>query len=415
MTTPLSIASSLRRPVAITGMGMFTPLGNDFASVGDALMAGRSGVREIELEDSSRSIRQFAAPVDGIPDVPGLAARPLGSGAAAHAGRLERLCGAATAAAAHDCGGVPDAGRRVGLVLGIGAEQLKTWEADFLAGGDAVFAGTRRPCIASRIGQALGLSGPCITVAAACASSGYALAVAHRWLSLGMVDACLAGGGDIISPLALAAFYNLRALSRRDDDPAKASRPFDSARDGFVMGEGAAMFMLEPEATARSRGVKVHGLLAGAGMSSDASHMVAPCAEPAEATRAIEMALADAGVAPYDIDYVNAHAAGTPVGDAAEALAIRRALGDAADHVPVSSTKSMSGHLVSGASAFEAVACLAAFDRQMIPPTINLDDPDEACPLHHVAHQARPTRVRTALSNSFGFGGSNLCLVLKAA
>jgi 3-oxoacyl-[acyl-carrier-protein] synthase II len=304
---------------------------------------------------------------------------------------------------------------RIGLVLGLGAEQLKTWEADFLADGQGVFHGGRMPCIATRLGTQLGLTGPCITVAAACASSGYALAVAHRWLSLGLVDACLAGGGDIISPVALAAFYNLRALSRRTDDPTKASRPFDRQRDGFVMGEGAAMFLLEPETAARRRSGKVYGLLAGAGMTSDATHMVAPCAEPAQATRAIEMALADAGVDPHEIDYVNAHAPGTPVGDAAEAAAIRSALGDAADAVPVSSTKSMSGHLVSGASAFEAVACLAAFETQMIPPTINLDDPDEACSLNHVAHEARPANVRTALSNSFGFGGSNLCLVLKAA
>lgn len=415
MTTSLSSQSKPRTPVAITGMGMVTPLGNDFVSVRDALMAGRSGVREIDLVDPSRPHRQFAAPVHAIPEEASLTPRHLGDGDTTVAHRLECLCGSATAEALRGAEGVQTAAPRIGLVLGIGAEQLKTWEADFLAGGRAVFDGSRQPCIASRLGEQLGLTGPCITVAAACASSGYAMAVAHRWLSLGLVDACLAGGGDVISPLALAAFYNLRALSRRDDNPIKASRPFDRQRDGFVMGEGAAIFMLEPEAAARRRGVAVHGVLAGAGMSSDASHMVAPCAEPAQATRAIAMALADAGVEPHEIDYVNAHAAGTPVGDAAEAAAIRGALGEAADAVPVSSTKSMSGHLVSGASAFEAVACLAAFETQMIPPTINLDDPDEACSLNHVAHEARPANVRTALSNSFGFGGSNLCLVLKAA
>lgn len=414
MSSPASPPTP-RSPVAITGMGMITPLGNDFASVSDALCSGRSGVREIDLVDPSRSHRQFAAPVSEIPEVDGFTPRTLGAGDTAHASRLERLCSAATAQAINDASGPASPGRRIGLVLGIGAEQLKTWEADFLAGGRDVFTGTRMPCLAARLGAALGLAGPCLTVAAACASSGYALAVAHRWLSLGMVDACLAGGGDIISPLSLAAFYNLRALSRRDDDPAKASRPFDRARDGFVMGEGAAMLMLEPHDAAHSRDAKIHGLLAGAGMSSDASHMVAPCSEPAQATRAMELALADAGVSADDIDYVNAHAAGTPVGDAAEAEAIRRVLGAAADTVPVSSTKSMSGHLVSGASAFEAIACLAAFDRQLIPPTINLDDPDEACPLNHVAHHARSAHVRTALSNSFGFGGSNLALVLKAA
>ena len=415
MTTHAPTSLPARLPVAITGMGMQTPLGNTFSAVSDALMAGRSGVREIEIVDPSRSIRQFAAPCGSIPSTACLTPRSLGSGEAAHPSRLEQLCGTTTSAAWRESGLATESGARIGLVLGIGAEQLKTWEADFLAGGDTVFDGTRHPCIAARIGGGLGLTGPCLTVAAACASSGYALAVAHRWISTGMVDACLAGGGDIISPLALAAFYNLRALSRRDDDPAKASRPFDRARDGFVMGEGAAVLMLEREADARARGATIHGLLAGAGMSSDASHMVAPSAEPHQATRAIEHALQDAGLSPHEIDYVNAHAAGTPVGDAAESLAIRRALGDAAETVPVSSTKSMSGHLVSGASAFEAIACLAAFDRQKLPPTINLDDPDEACPLNHVAHEARAARVRTALSNSFGFGGSNLCLVLKAA
>ncbi|MGA0040231.1 MAG: beta-ketoacyl-[acyl-carrier-protein] synthase family protein [Pirellulales bacterium] len=404
-----------RAPVAITGMGMVTPLGNDFATVSDALMAGHSGVREIDLADASRPQKQFAAPVSVIPEEAGLSPAELGNGEKAEMHRLEQLCGSATARALRSANGVQASAPRIGMVLGLGAEQLKTWEADFLADGQGVFQGGRMPCIATRLGTQLGLTGPCITVAAACASSGYALAVAHRWLSLGLVDACLAGGGDVISPVALAAFYNLRALSRRIDDPTKASRPFDRQRDGFVMGEGAAIFMLEPETAARRRSARVYGLLAGAGMTSDATHMVAPCAEPAQATRAIEMALADAGVEPHEIDYVNAHAPGTPVGDAAEATAIRRALGDSADAVPVSSTKSMSGHLVSGASAFEAVACLAAFERQMIPPTINLDDPDEACALNHVAHQARPATVRTALSNSFGFGGSNLCLVLKAA
>ncbi len=181
------------------------------------------------------------------------------------------------------------------------------------------------------------------------------------------------------------------------------------------MGEGGAFFVLERKSLAEHRNVHVYGELAGVGMSSDASHMVAPCTDPVQAARAITMALADAGVAPDEVDYVNAHAAGTPVGDAAEAGAIRMALGSAADRVPVSSTKSMSGHLVSGAAAFEAVACLAALSRQAIPPTLNLDHPDEACNLNHVPHLARPAAVRVAASNSFGFGGSNLCLVLRAA
>jgi 3-oxoacyl-[acyl-carrier-protein] synthase II len=219
----------------------------------------------------------------------------------------------------------------------------------------------------------------------------------------------------VVSPTAIAAFYNLRALSRRGDDPARASRPFDRDRDGFVRGEGGALFVLERRADAAARGARLHGELAGVGMSSDGAHMVIPSTDPVHAARAISAALADAGVEPGEVDYVNAHAAGTPVGDVAEAAAIRLALGAAADRVPVSSTKGASGHLVSGASAFEAVACLAAIDRQAVPPTLNLDHPDPQCPLDHVPHVARPRTVNVAASNSFGFGGSNLCLVIRRA
>jgi len=182
-----------------------------------------------------------------------------------------------------------------------------------------------------------------------------------------------------------------------------------------VMGEGGAFFVLERESAAHRRGAVIRGQLAGIGMSSDASHMVIPSSDPVSAGRAITMALVDAGVRPDEVDYVNAHAAGTPVGDVAEAGAIRLALGDAADDVPVSSTKSMSGHLISGAAAFEAAACLAAIERQRIPLTLNLDHPDEGCRLDHVPHVARDRPVRVAASNSFGFGGSNLCLVIRAA
>jgi 3-oxoacyl-[acyl-carrier-protein] synthase II len=299
--------------------------------------------------------------------------------------------------------------------LGLGAEQLKGWETDRLAGGTRLIEPRVVPTLVQRVAERLGVSGPAVTVAAACASSGYALALGRAWLDAGWVDVCLAGGCETFSPTSLAAFYNLRALSRRTDDPAKASRPFDTDRDGFVMGEGGAFFVLERRGQAARRGMRIRGELAGVGMASDAAHMVAPCTDPTHAARAIRMALDDAGVAAADLDYLNAHAAGTPVGDVAEAAAIRLALGEAADGVPVSSTKSMSGHLVSAAAAFEVLACVATLERQMIPPTINLDHPDDACRLDHVAHVARPAAVRVAASNSFGFGGSNLCLVIRAA
>jgi 3-oxoacyl-[acyl-carrier-protein] synthase II len=401
------------RSVVITGIGAVTPLGNDFETIADALLAGRSGVVEIDGAGFSREARQFAAPVAAIPTVATDAEDSLD--------RLGRICLAASSAAKVDAGlgdlrgSGPVAGARVGLVLGIGAEHLKRWEADFLAGGRQVFSPVSRPSLVHRIAARLGIEGPAVTVAAACASSGYALALARRWIATGLVDVCLAGGCDILSPTGFAAFYNLRALSRRSDDPVRASRPFDRDRDGFVMGEGGAVLVLESRRHADARGARARGELAGVGMSGDAAHMVMPSDDPTQAARAIQLALHSAGVEPADLDYVNAHAAGTPVGDVAEATAIRLALGAATDHVAASSTKSMSGHLVSGAAAFEALACLAAIDRQAIPPTLNLDSPDDRCRLDHVPHVARPHPVTVTASNSFGFGGANLCLVIRRA
>jgi len=399
-------------PVVITGLGAVSPLGSSFEGIADALLAGRSGVRAIDPGPHAREAVQFAAPVA---DIPAPADGDPAAGGFPQLDRLERLCLSAAATAVADSGLDAECGARIGIALGVGAEHLKSWELDFLAGGDGVFVGRRQPTLVHRLARRLKLRGPALTVAAACASSGYAMALGRAWIDAGWVDACVVGGCDILSPTSLAAFYNLRALSRRSDDPAKASRPFDGARDGFVMGEGGAFFMLERRCDAVQRGGRIRGELAGIGMSSDGVHMVIPSTESVHAARAISDALPDAGVMPDEVDYINAHAAGTPVGDVAEAGAIRRAFGAAADSIPVSSTKSMSGHMISGAAAFEALACLAAIDRQAAPPTINLDHPDPQCPLDHVPHACRPRRIRVAASNSFGFGGSNLCLVLKAA
>ena len=404
-----------REPIAITGIGAVSPLGHSFDSITDSLLAGRSGVRSIDPGAFARESHQFAAALDMIPAPPdGIC--PIDAEGFAGLTRLEQMVISPVAHAIADAGLAPHRDRlRVGLVLGLGAEQLKMWELDFLDGGTQVFSPSPTDTLVHRVAHLMNLRGPAVTVAAACASSGYAMALGRSWLNAGWVDACVVGGCDVLSPTALAAFYNLRALSRRSDDPAKASRPFDRDRDGFVMGEGGACFVLEPLRAARRRDARVYGELAGVGMSSDAAHMVSPCSDPTQAARAITQALADAQVTADQIDYVNAHAAGTPVGDAAEAGAIRRALGSAVDRVPVSSTKSMSGHLVSGAAAFEAVACLAAIARQAVPPTLNLDHPDEQCQLDHVPHVARERSVRVTASNSFGFGGANLCLVIREA
>lgn len=396
----------------MTGVGAATPLGSGFATFAENLLGGKSGVAAHQLLPQDPSQRQFIAAVDEIPVPPGWAEADF-----RRYKRLEQLTLSCTARALDDAGladGRDDL--RIGVVLGLGAEYLRIWELDMLAGGNRVYTPDQDLLsVVHLIQRELGLNGPAVSVAAACASGGYALGVARRWLQLGWVDACLAGGCDLITPMSYGGFYNLRALSRRDDSPALASRPFDRARDGFVMGEGGSVFVLEGEAAARRRGASAYAEFAGFGATSDASHMVIPSTEPQPASRAVRLALDDAGVNPEDVDYVNAHAAGTTVGDRAEARVLQLALGDAVARVPVSSTKSMTGHLLSGAAAVEALACLVAIRHQALPPTVNLDDPDPECDLQHVPHCARPASVRVVASNSFGFGGSNTCLVFRKA
>ena len=405
--------------IVITGIGATTPLGNSFNAIGDALQAGRSGIDWCDIGTFSRQQEHVVAQVQSV----NLTMEKAVISPSWRIDKSSRLEQFAIVPAAH---ALADAGiqtssctfeqkNRIGFIAGIGAEQLKDWERDFLDGGHDVFHAKRQPSLVHRAAQILDIHGPAATVAAACASSGYAIALGKTWLETGLVDACVVGGCDVLSPTALAAFHNLRALSRRDDNPKKASRPFDQDRDGFVMGEGGVFFVLERSDSALSRQSKIHGVLAGVGMSSDATHMVTPCSDPVQASRAITEALADARLSPADVDYINAHAASTPVGDAAEAGAIRDAFGAAAMKIPTSSTKSMSGHLISGAAAFEALACLVAIQRNIIPPTINLDTPDEDCLLRHVPHHSISLPVRVTASNSFGFGGSNLCLILKEA
>jgi 3-oxoacyl-[acyl-carrier-protein] synthase II len=238
--------------------------------------------------------------------------------------------------------------------------------------------------------------------------------MARRWLALGWVDACLAGGCDrAVTPFSVGGFSNLGALSSRNEDPRGASRPFDRGRDGLVLSEGGALFLLEPAAQARRRGARAYAELAGYGASSDAYHMVIPSTDPKPAAAAMRQALADAAINLDEVEYINAHATSTPVGDAAEARVLRAVFGEEVKRIPVSATKSMTGHALSGAAAVDAVACLATLQRQALPPTINLTDQDPECDLCHVPLEAQPRPVRVVLSNSFGFGGSNTCLVLR--
>jgi 3-oxoacyl-[acyl-carrier-protein] synthase II len=418
--------------VVISGVGLVTPLGNDYPTFAANLLSGTSPARVLVDRDGGVEV---ALPVCQAEDPPA----PAGWDAAAFAGlpRSQRLVLACCQAALEDAGlsvpppnlaagpdvpaaplnGVrPRDGLRFGLVLGSGGEMLRRWEGDWMRGGREVFEGRGdERTLAELAGWRLGLAGPRLTVAAACASANYAIEIGRRWIEQGLVDGCLVGGVETLTPICRAAFYNLRALSRRTDDPQRASRPFDRDRDGFVMGEGAAILLLEPAAQARAQKRRVYAEVAGFGASSDACHMIIPSSDPAPAAAAIRSALSDARLDVAQVDYINAHATSTPVGDRAEARALAEVFGPSLAQIPVSSTKSMTGHLLSAAAAVEALACLVALERQQVPPTINLEHPDPQCALRHVPQRAMPHRVTVALSNSFGFGGSNTTLVLRKA
>lgn len=406
--------SATEDAVWITGVGTATPLGLDYASVADALLAGRSGIGPVTTFDTAGQPCRVAGILPALPAPPDI--DPASWSAE---GPWEQLMLWCATQALRDAGGVGDcAPDRVGLILGIGSEWLLAWERDLHAGGYRVREPERdRQTLVDGLRDRLGLSGPTGTVAAACAGGNFALGMARQWIRLGVVDVCLAGACDrSISPLGMAGFGNLGALSKRNDDPERASRPFDAGRDGFVMSEGGAAFVLESSERARRRGAKVYGEIAGFGASSDAHHMVIPSPDPQPCVRAMRAALRDAAVGPGAIDYINAHATSTPAGDRFEAQVLREVLGADLGRIPISSTKSMTGHLLGATAAVEALACLATFDRGAIPPTINLDDPDPECAdLRHIPHHAREADVHVAVSNSFGFGGSNTCLILRSA
>ncbi|MCE9531422.1 MAG: beta-ketoacyl-[acyl-carrier-protein] synthase family protein [Planctomycetes bacterium] len=398
----------------ITGVGVGTPLGWDFKTVARNLLDGESGIRTITSFDVSQQPSQIAGEIDSI-------TCPAGWDPArfAQLSRLEQMCLWCGSQALRDAGLWDIRGdKRVGLILANASEWGMAWETDVWSQKQAIACDPTKDSLPllGMLQEQLGVSGPVLTMSAACASGNFTLAQARRWLELGWVDLCLAGGCDMaVTPLTMAGFGNLRALSRLNDRPQAASRPFDRARDGFVLGEGGAMFVLERASSARARGAHVYGELAACGMTSDAYHPVMPAPEPVHAIAAIRQALKNARIDPSDVDYVNAHGTSTPVGDIAEAKALRQVFGERTRTIPVSATKSMTGHLLTAASAFEALACLATFDYSAIPPTINLDDPDPECELNHVAHRAMERPVRIAISNSFGFGGSNSCAVFRAA
>ena len=407
------------RRVVITGMGPVTPVGIGLHDYWGALKQGASGVGPITLFDASEYTTRIAAEVKGFD--PSAYADPK------ELRRMDRFVQLATAAAklaVEDAGlEVTDANRdRIGICIGSGIGGSGTWESQhkvLLERGPSRVSPMFVPMLianmaSGHISVLMGVRGPNLAIVTACASATHSIGEAAKMISRGDAEVILAGGSEAsIVPLATAGFCNMQALSRRNDDPAHASRPFDKERDGFVVGEGAGVVILEELEYATKRGARIYAEVAGYGMSADAYSMFAPEPEGIGGALCMSAALADAGMSPEDVDYINAHGTSTPVGDAGETLAIKKVFGEQAYKIPVSSTKSMIGHLLGAAGAVEAMACAMTIVDGVIHPTINYEFPDPECDLDYVPNEAREAKVDVTLSNSFGFGGHNATVILK--
>jgi 3-oxoacyl-[acyl-carrier-protein] synthase II len=408
-----------RRRVVITGLGMVSPLGNDVESSWQSLVAGESGAAEITSFDHSDFGVHFACELKDFDPTTWIDRK--------RARRMDRFAQMILAAARQ---GEEDSGieisrspERVGASIATGIGGLRSFqdchEVLRSRGPDRVNPFSI-PSIIPNMGAGwvsieLGTKGPLMSECTACAASNMAIGDAVDSIRLGRADVMFAGGTEApISPVGIAGFDAMRALSRRNDEPARASRPFDAERDGLVMGEAAAVLVLEELESARERGAKIYGEMMGYGVSSDAAHMTEPDPTGENPARAMRMALADAGVDPSEVGYVNAHATSTPLGDASETKVIKRALGDEhAAKVGVSSTKGATGHCFGAAGAVEAVFTVLAVERGVLPPTINYEQPDPECDLDYIPNEAREAAIEVGVSNSFGFGGHNACIVVR--
>lgn len=408
----------MRKRVVITGLGAVTPVGNDVPTTWAGLVAGRSGAGPIMAYDATGEGVRIAAEVRGF-DPSAL----LGRKQARRTDRFTQMALVAADEAVIDAGLVFDGGGTsddVAVLVGTAVGGFNTLldSADVLRErGSRRVSAMMIPMVmanaaAGQIAIRYGLRGLTFSVASACATGNHAIGEATGLIRTGAANAVICGGSDAwIHPLALASFNNMQALSRRNDEPERASRPFDAERDGFVLGEGAGVIVLESLAHALERGVRIYAEVAGYGASTDAYHITAPDEKGAGAVLSIERALGDAGLGAEDIEYINAHGTSTPLNDAIETQAIREVFGEHAYKVPVSSTKSMIGHLLGAAGAVEAVACIKSLETGVLHPTANYEVPDPDCDLDYVPNQARETHPRTALSNSAGFGGHNAALI----
>lgn len=402
-----------RRRVVITGLGLVSPVGNTVEEGWSNLIAGRSGIATITKFDASAFSAHIAGEVKGFDIGAYLAPK--------ESRRMDTFIHfgmAAAIQAVRDAGLAENAAdpERIGVAIGSGIGGLPLIEAtkdDYLAGGPRKISpffvpGSIINMISGNLSIMFGFKGPNIALVTACTTGTHSVGEAARIIEYGDADVMVAGGAEAtVSPLGLGGFCAARALSTRNDDPATASRPWDRDRDGFVLGEGAGVMVLEEYEHAKARGAKIYAEVAGYGMSADAFHMTQPAEDGDGARRCMLAALRNADLAPGDIQYINAHGTSTPLGDVAETQAVKRAFGEATKNLVMNSTKSMTGHLLGAAGGIEAVFTALAIHHQISPPTINIFNQDERCDLDYCANQARKMKIDAAISNSFGFGGTN--------
>ena len=408
-----------RRRVVVTGLGIVSPLGNDLASSWDGIVHGRSGIGPVDSFDASAYATRIAGLVRGFDPTLFVAAKDakkmdpfIHYGLAASLMALDDSGLEITEANGERIGAIIGAG--IGGIHGIEEQTIRLHEGGPRKVSPFYIPSTIINMLPGQLSIMKGIKGPSFSVVSACATSNHSIGVAMRTIQYGDADMMVAGGAELgSSPTSMAGFCSMKAMSTRNDEPARASRPWDRERDGFVLGDGAGILILEEYEHAKARGARIYCELAGFGSSSDAYHMTAPCEDGAGAARCLSAALNDAGVNADQVGYLNAHGTSTPLGDLAETIAIKRAFGDHAYKTMVSSTKSMTGHLRGAAGGVEAVFSAMALHTGVIPPTINLDEPGEGCDLDYVPHTAREKKIDVAMSNGFGFGGTNGTLVFR--
>jgi 3-oxoacyl-[acyl-carrier-protein] synthase II len=408
-----------KRRVVVTGVGIITPVGIGVEESWKGLVEGRSGIRKLTRFDASAFATQIAGEVEGFNPEDYIEPKEIKK-----MDRFIHLAIAASDMAVKDSGlKITDSNaERVGVIIGSGMGGLPAIEhyhSVLLEKGPRRITPFFIPMLiinlaGGHVSMKYGAKGPISAVATACATGSHSIGDAFKIIQRGDADAMIAGGTEsVITPMGIGGFNAMKALSTRNDEPEKASRPFDADRDGFVMGEGVGIVVLESLEHARSRGARIYAEIAGYGMTADAYHMTSPAPEGEGAARCMAIALKDGGVAASEVDYINAHGTSTKYGDELESIAIKTVFKDHAYKLAVSSTKSMTGHLLGAAGGVEAVVCILCMRDNIVPPTINLDNPDSQCDLDYVPHKARKMDVNCVMSNSFGFGGTNACLVFK--